>query len=329
MRYVIYGAGAVGSAIGAGLHQAGLPVVLVARGQHLEALRVSGLSYEFLGERRQLRIPAVGTIGEAEVQAGDTVLLCMKSQDTLGAVRELARAVSAPINVVCAQNGVENERTALRYFPDVYGMVVRIPAVFTKPGHVANRARPTAGILDLGRYPSGTDAATERIAADLTRAGFDSRAQADILHWKYGKLMDNLATPVDALFAPSPAKARVVQLAQEEARAVLARAGVNVASPEEKAERRSKAMDYDPRKDPDRPGGSVWQSLARGTGSVEVDYLTGEIVLLGRMNGVATPVNEAIQRATSRVAHEGGSPSGMDAGEFLAALGAQAAEAGG
>ena len=45
-----------------------------------------------------------------------------------------------------------------------------------------------------------------------------------------------------------------------------------------------------------RPGASSWQSLARGTGSIEADYLNGEIVLLGRLHGVATPVNAALQR---------------------------------
>ena len=45
-----------------------------------------------------------------------------------------------------------------------------------------------------------------------------------------------------------------------------------------------------------RPGGSSWQSLRRGTGDIETDYLNGEIVFLGRMHGVATPANAMIQR---------------------------------
>ena len=42
-------------------------------------------------------------------------------------------------------------------------------------------------------------------------------------------------------------------------------------------------------------GGSTWQSLARGTGTIETDYLNGEIALLGRLHGVPTPVNAALQ----------------------------------
>ena len=53
-----------------------------------------------------------------------------------------------------------------------------------------------------------------------------------------------------------------------------------------------------------RGGGSSWQSLARGTGAIEADYLNGEIVLLGRRHGVPTPVNAALQRVANRMARE-------------------------
>ena len=45
-----------------------------------------------------------------------------------------------------------------------------------------------------------------------------------------------------------------------------------------------------------RTGGSSTQSLSRGAGSIETDYLNGEIVLLGRLHGVATPVNAGLCR---------------------------------
>ena len=53
-----------------------------------------------------------------------------------------------------------------------------------------------------------------------------------------------------------------------------------------------------------RSGGSTWQSLARGTGSTEADHLNGEIVLLGRLHGVPTPANAAVQRAVRRAVRE-------------------------
>ena len=51
--------------------------------------------------------------------------------------------------------------------------------------------------------------------------------------------------------------------------------------------------------------GSTRQSLVRGTGSAETDYLNGEIVLLGRLHGVPTPVNAAVRRAVRRAVREG------------------------
>src|SRR5690606_36571942 len=99
MRYIIYGAGAVGSAIGAGLFEAGLSVTLIARGRHLDQLASDALHYDFLGRRRRLAIPAAGSPAGAEIAAGDVVFLCIKSQDTLEALKDLARSTAVPIRV--------------------------------------------------------------------------------------------------------------------------------------------------------------------------------------------------------------------------------------
>jgi len=49
---------------------------------------------------------------------------------------------------------------------------------------------------------------------------------------------------------------------------------------------------------------STWQSLARGS-SHEVDFLNGEVALLGRLHGVPTPFNAAIQQTVGRLAQPG------------------------
>ena len=66
-----------------------------------------------------------------------------------------------------------------------------------------------------------------------------------------------------------------------------------------------------------RPGSSSWQSLARSTGSIEADYLNGEIVLLGRIHGVPTPVNLLLQRTAARAAREGGGPAASAVDELI------------
>ena len=69
-----------------------------------------------------------------------------------------------------------------------------------------------------------------------------------------------------------------------------------------------------------RGGGSSWQSLARGTRSIETDYLNGEIVLLGRIHGVPTPANELMQRVANRLANEGAPPQSIPLETLLAQL---------
>ena len=90
---------------------------------------------------------------------------------------------------------------------------------------------------------------------------------------------------------------------------MLAAAGIDVVSVEEDRARRGNALDIQPvGDDRHRAGGSSWQSLQRATGTIETDYLTGEIVLLGRLHGVATPANRALQDIAARMALAGERP---------------------
>ena len=148
MRVVIYGAGGVGGTIGARLHLAGTEVTLIARGAHLGALQESGLKFVAPDGEHRLDIPAVGSPDEIDWRPDDVVVLAMKSQHTEAALDDLAGAAGRGIAVVCAQNGVANERMALRRVPRVYGMLVNLPAVHLNPGEVVTHAAGTGGILD-------------------------------------------------------------------------------------------------------------------------------------------------------------------------------------
>jgi 2-dehydropantoate 2-reductase len=70
----------------------------------------------------------------------------------------------------------------------------------------------------------------------------------------------------------------------------------------------------------DLSGGSSWQSLARHTGNIEADWLNGEIVLLGRVHQIPTPVNELLQATANRMAAQGSAPGSIPAEELLAQL---------
>lgn len=320
MRIVIYGAGAVGGVIGGRLHQAGHDVTLIARGDHLRALQRDGLTLASPAGTVTLPVPAVASPAEAAPGGGDVVLLAMKTQHTAAAVAELAQVAPPGVAVACAQNGVENERVALRSFPDVYAISVMLPASHLEPGVVEASSSPVTGLLDLGRYPAGVDDTATALAAALSGSTFSSQARPDIMRWKYRKLLLNLGNALEAVAGAdgwsSPLAARLTA----EGEAVLAAAGIDVASADEDRERRGDLLRMRPIEGRRRQGGSSWQSLARGLGTIESDYLNGEIALLGRLHGVPTPVNDLLQRLANRLAAEGRPPGSVAVDDILGQL---------
>ena len=172
MRYIVYGVGAIGGTFAGALMQAGFPVIGIARGAMLAAIARDGLRFRTPAGDARLRLPVVGAPSEIGFAADDVILLTTKSQDTAAAVLALRDAGVAQQAVICAQNGVANERAALRLFPNVYGMTVRMPSDYTVPGEVICYGEPKHGLLDLGRYPGGSDAVVDSVAAELETAGF-------------------------------------------------------------------------------------------------------------------------------------------------------------
>jgi 2-dehydropantoate 2-reductase len=317
MRVVVYGAGAIGGVVGGRLFQHGVDVVLIARGEHHRALVDGGLTLESADERVTLAVPAVGGPDEVTFTADDVVLLAMKSQDTEAALDALRQATGVMPPIVCMQNGVENERLALRRFPDVYGVCVMCPTTHIEAGVVQANAVPVTGLLDVGRYPSGVDATAEAIASVFGASTFEAIPRPDIMRWKYTKLLMNLGNAIEALCARSPAAAELAELARAEGAAVLDAAGIAYASRDEDARRRGDLLQLRPIGGARRGGGSSWQSLRRGAGSIETDYLNGEIVLLGRLHGVATPANARLCALANDAARRGASPATLDAQTLL------------
>jgi 2-dehydropantoate 2-reductase len=315
---VIIGAGAVGGVVAGRLAGAGADVAVVARGAHLEAIRRDGLLLREAGGDSVHRIAAHATPAEAGWRPGDVAVLAVKSNDTGGVLEQLPRDVP----VVCLQNGVANERAALRLFQEVYGVCVMLPASHLAPGVVVAHCAPVPGILDIGRVPGGTDATCHEISGQLVKAGFHSQPRADIMRSKYTKLLLNLGNAVEALCGRVEGLDEAVAPLRAEGEAVLHAAGIAFASAEEDAERRGDILRLRPVAGQERSGGSTWQSLARGTGSVEADYLNGEIVLLGRLHGVPTPANETARRLVVDAARSRSAPGALTPAGFLAAVAA-------
>jgi 2-dehydropantoate 2-reductase len=311
MRFVVVGTGAIGGVVGGKLAAAGHDVVLVARGAQFAAIRERGLRIETPAGPMTVTAPVVDRVDAVDWRDDDVALVATKTQDVAGALAP----IGVDVTVACLTNGIEAERIALRRFSRVLAVSVVCPASFTVPGVVQLWSEPVAGTLDLGAYPSGSSAQASAVAAVFETAGFASLVRDDIMRWKRGKLLSNLGNAAEALTGPAARTSAIAKQARAEGLACYAAAGLSTISDDEDAARRS-VWKLQPIAGRTRSGGSTWQSLARGTGAVEADYLNGEIVLLGRAHGVPTPVNAALQRLVANAARAGSPPGSMTLDEL-------------
>ena len=304
VRVIIYGAGAVGSVIGGRLRQGAADVVLVARPAHAGAIHQAGLALRTARGAQIVDIDAVTSIAQLTPTDGDVVVITAKTQDTAALHADLLEWNPAAA-VVCATNGVEHERMALRRFARVYGMVVQLPVQFEKPGEVTVLCGPTNAILDVGCYPSGIDETAVDLAALLDASpGILSEADDDVMTKKYGKLLVNLGNVADAACGIAGRGTRVVAAAIEEGKKAYQAAGICWEQSPERSERykaRAATMQFDIPSGDTFVGGSTWQSLMKGATSLETDFFNGEILLLARLHGLPAPANEFLQQYATRM----------------------------
>ncbi|MFI2779477.1 ketopantoate reductase family protein [Streptomyces sp. ALB3] len=336
MRYIIVGTGAVGGTVGGRLAEAGHEVVLVARGAQYAALREGGLRLTTPEGTRTHRPPVVDGPAALDLRPDDVLVLAVKTQDSVAALdgwsaRPVAGGGTAGerLPLICAQNGVEGERLALRRFHRVYGCCVYLPASFVEPGRVTASGAPLTGILHLGRYPAGTDDTVRAVAGDWEKARLEAPVVPDVMRWKYAKLLSNLANAIEAVTGvlDTPEAFDLFGRARAEGRRVLEAAGVDPVGTEEQDAARGGRIRFDPFDGSERVGGSSWQSLSRGTGTIEADHLNGEIVLLGRLHGVPTPVNDVLRRTANAFARERRAAGSMTVAELGALVDAESGSA--
>ena len=307
MQVVVFGAGAVGSLIGARLHEAGVNVRLVARPAQVAAIEADGLRIEAGREVRLVKIPA----RERLDGAADVVLLTVKSQDVLAASREIARA-SLDATVVTMQNGVRADAEAASVLgrDRVVGCVLYLSASYLRPGVV--QPAGWRGSLVVGApFPESRD----RVDAvrTLLAGALPTSVVADLAPARWTKLIANLSNaipaatglPLSQAFRDARLNRLAIAAMREGARVALAsghpleagRRGRNfrllAVLPRPLAFflfRRRLVGQFPP---DSRFGGSTLQSLQRGSSS-ELDYLNGEIVRAGADAGRATPINTAL-----------------------------------
>ena len=321
MRFIIYGVGAIGGTIAAALTLAGREVAGIARGKMLDAIQANGLLFRTPGGEHRVQFPCHAGPEEIAFQPDDVIILTMKGQDTHEALLALRAAGVTTQAVVCGQNGVANERDALRLFPNVYGMTVMLPGDYTQPGEVNCFGGPKYGMFDLGRYPAGADATAEAIAEHLQAANFAVFVQDEVMRSKHGKLLENLGNVLDAALGRAGDFQDIADRARDEGRAVYRAAGIAWTEIDRNEPRRKGLFELRDVPGASRTGSSSAQSLKRGSGSIETDYLNGEIVLLGRLHGVPTPVNAGLVALGQRLIANRLAPGAVSRDEVAALLG--------
>jgi len=298
MRIIIYGAGAIGSVTGGHLANAGSEVVLIGRPGHIKEINEKGLKFITPGKTYNLKIPAVAHPADISFRPDDVVFLCMKGQNTEEAATELKK--SAPdLPVFCFQNGIRNEEIVFKQFKNVYGVMVTVGARYENNGEaIALFNEP--GLFIMGKYPSGTDDVLESVAGILRSAGFTVTTTGDVMPYKWGKLVENLGNAVDAITdASRPEITDIIQAVRSEAQEILAEAGINWKPQHEVLKEYPSIM---PPKLVLKFEGSTWQSLSRRQGSVETDFLNGEIVRVANRTGINAPINEKLQQIVEQMA---------------------------
>jgi len=313
MEVVVYGAGAIGSLVGARLHEVGARVCLIGRKDHVDAIRANGLLVKGQDGAQRVRLPATTTLADN----ADIILLTVKSQDVPRASRDIAELHSSA-TVVTMQNGVRSDGEAAGILgrDRIVGCVLNISATYLEPGVVEQN---TGALLQVG---APFQASATRVDAVLTLLSSAMKTEhvPDIARARWTKLMANLNNAIMAITGLPIGKAfRHAGLANLAIATI--REGVKTAQlggfglDQSRRARTFRLMSTLPMGlsyflfggrlagsfPPESTyGPSTLQSFQRGSSS-ELDYLNGEIVMLGERIGRPTPYNQGLLEAGRRV----------------------------
>ncbi|HKA86832.1 MAG TPA: 2-dehydropantoate 2-reductase [Haliangiales bacterium] len=305
MHIAIVGAGGVGGYFGGRLAAAGARVSFVARGAHLAALRTRGLTLKSpRGDAHVARVDA--TDDPAAIGRVDVVLYAVKLYDAEAALPALAPLVGADTVVIPFQNGVDAVDLVTRAVGREHtaGGTCYVAAVIDEPGVIRHTAMDQLifGELDGTRSPR-----LERFLDACRPAGFQATLSADILVdiWtKFVRLsvfsgMTAATRSPIGVIARDPELLAIAIEAVRETTAVARAQGVKV--PETIAEAAGNAFAALP----PQSKSSMLEDLERGR-RLELPWLSGAVVRIGREVGVPTPTHRFIAAILSP--HVGGTP---------------------
>jgi 2-dehydropantoate 2-reductase len=297
MRIGVMAAGAIGGYLGARFAQAGHDVLFFARGSALEAIRSDGLKIESaLGDA--LIKPAQVTDDPAGVAPVDIVLFAVKLWDTETAGAQIKPIVGAKTRVITFQNGVDSvERLAPILGADkVVGGTAFVATTITRPGVITQTGKIAQ--FRCGRVDRKPDAQLDAFVAAAKASGIEMTLSQDIQHDRWEKFVflvgNSSATaltrmPIGAVLA-DPDTAAMFRAIMDEVVDVARESGVML-PPHIARERFAFAQTLPP-----ALKASMLHDLERGN-RLELDWLAGHVVKLGRALNVPTPMNTAVYAA--------------------------------
>jgi 2-dehydropantoate 2-reductase len=297
MKVAVMGAGALGGYFGGRLAASGHAVTLIARGAHLAAIRERGL--KILSPLGDLYLPEIAATDDpAGVGPVDLVLFMVKNYDVATAGRAILPMLGPETMVVTCQNGVSaHERLEAVVGPGrVLPGVARIPGEVPEPGVIRHTA--PLDILIFGEPGGGASRRCAALAAALEGAGTTPKVSDHILHDLWSKMIAQaMLASITALcrcdlgpLRENPASRRLMGDAMAEAEAVGRAAVPDL--PDGLIEANWAFLDGLPR----TMHASMLDDLNAGK-RLEVDYLSGDVVRIGREHGVATPIHEVFWAA--------------------------------
>lgn len=293
MRIAVMGSGGLGGYFGARLAAGGADVHFIARGKHLQAMRSDGLRIEGAAP---LHVPRVNaTTDPADVGVVDLVMLCVKLWDTEAALQQIRPMVGPGTAIVSFQNGVLKDEMLRGVFDaaQILGGVGYVATTIDRPG-VIRQTGPMQRLL-FGEFDGSASPRAQAFLAACLAGGINAELSANIVReiWqKYVFLvgLSGTTTTMRQTIGPIRDNAQTRAFLLDVMREVVTvgRAqGVDLA--EDYAELRLKLAD-DVAAD---MTSSMHHDLDRGN-RLEVRWLSGGVVELGRAAGVATPLNRAI-----------------------------------
>jgi 2-dehydropantoate 2-reductase len=307
MRIVMFGAGGVGGYFGARLAEAGADVAFVARGAHLEAIRRDGLRVS--SPKGDAHVPRVrASAAPSDLGIADVVFLTVKMYDVDTAASQVRPLLGPSTLVVTLQNGVEAPEMVARRIgrAHVAGGVAYVAAVIAEPGHIRHTALDA---LIVGELDGAVSPRLDALRTVASGAGFSFTASDDIrkdLWAKFARLSVFSAltavtrSPLGVLRA-NPGLMKMVDAAVDETLTVGRALGVDLGSDVRDA---VFAM-Y--RGMPPQAKSSMLEDLERGR-PLELPWLSGAVVRLGRETGVPTPVHAAIETLLTPFVNGGAPP---------------------